>query len=172
MLAAAADETEKTYGSIDRPWGEVMKFQINGQSDGSTAAHRGPALNGVSLPGNGGPGNLGIFRVITWGPLVDRTKTPIHGDGFTVAVEFGPTGIAHAKTFVYYGESSQPGSPFHTDELPLAERKQWRDVWRTRSDVEANLSSRERFWRNMRSLHQNARLELQMHLDSVTNWRV
>jgi acyl-homoserine-lactone acylase len=144
MLAAAADETEKTYGAIDRPWGEVMKFELNGQSDGNTAATRGEALNGVSLPGNGGYGNLGIFRVITWGPLLDGKKTPVHGDGFTIAVEFAKTGV-HAKTFVLYGESSQPGSPFHTDELPLMEKKQWRDVWRTRAEVMANLSSKDTF---------------------------
>lgn len=145
MLDAAYDDTAKTYGAPDRPWGEVMKFEINGQSDGNTSAERGAPINGVSLPGNGGPGNLGIFRVITWGPMVNGTKTPVHGDGFTVALEFTKTGIKQAKTFVYYGESSQPGSPFHTDELPLAEKKQWRDVWRTRKEVMANLSSREAF---------------------------
>jgi acyl-homoserine-lactone acylase len=144
MLADAADETEKTYGAIDAPWGKIMKFEINGQSDGNTAAPRGEALNGVSLPGNGGYGNEGVFRVITWGPLIDGKKTPVHGDGFTIAVEFAKTGV-HAKTFVLYGESSQPGSPFHTDELPLMEKKQWRDVWRTRADVMANLSSRDAF---------------------------
>ncbi len=144
MLADAADETEKTYGAIDAPWGKVMKFEINGQSDGNTAADRGPALNGVSLPGNGGYGNLGIFRVITWGPLIDGKKTPVHGDGFTIAVEFAKSGV-HAKTFVLYGESSQPGSPFHTDELPLMEKKEWRDVWRTHADVMANLSSKDSF---------------------------
>ncbi len=144
MLADAADETVKVYGAIDKPWGDVMKFELNGQSDGNTAAERGPALNGVSLPGNGGYGNLGIFRVITWGPLLNGTKTPIHGDGFTIAVEFTKPNV-HAKTFVLYGESSQPGSPFHSDELPLMEKKQWRDVWRTRAEVTANLSSRDSF---------------------------
>ena len=145
MLEAAYDDTAKTYGAPDRPWGEVMKFEINGQSDGNTSAERGAPINGVSLPGNGGPGNLGIFRVITWGPMVNGTKTPVHGDGFTVALEFTKTGIKQAKTFVYYGESSQPNSPFHTDELPLAEKKQWRDVWRTRKEVLANLISKEIF---------------------------
>ncbi|SEB41561.1 penicillin acylase family protein [Terriglobus roseus] len=145
MLVDAADETEKLYGSIDRPWGDVMKLEINGQSDGNTAATRGPALNGVSLPGNGGYGNLGIFRVFTWGPLLDGKKTPVHGDGFTIALEFSKTGIKQAKTFVYYGESSQAGSPFHTDELPLMEKKQWRDVWRTRPEILANLSSKDTF---------------------------
>jgi len=145
MLADAADETEKTYGSIDRPWGEVMRFQINGQSDGNTAAPRGPALNGVDLPGNGGYGNLGIFRVITWGPMLNGTKTPVHGDGFTIALEFSKTGIKQAKTFVYYGESSQPNSPFQTDEQELAAKKQWRPIWRTRPEILANLSSKETF---------------------------
>ncbi len=144
MLDDAAVETEKLYGSMDTPWGKVMRFQINGQSDGDTKAPRGPALNGVDLPGNGGYGNLGIFRVITYGPLLDGIKTPVHGDGFTIALEFTKPAV-RAKTFVYYGESSQPGSPFHTDELPLAEKKQWRDVWRTRAEVMAKLSSRESF---------------------------
>jgi acyl-homoserine-lactone acylase len=145
MLADAADETVKLYGSIDAPWGKVMKFELNGQSDGDIKATRGAALNGVSLPGNGGYGNMGVFRVITWGPLLDGIKTPIHGDGFTIALEFSKTGIARAKSFVLYGESSQLGSPFHTDELPLMEKKQWRDVWRTRPEILANLSSKDTF---------------------------
>ncbi|AFL88407.1 penicilin amidase [Terriglobus roseus DSM 18391] len=144
MLADAADETVKLYGALDRPWGDVMKIEINGQSDGDIKAVRGPALNGVSLPGNGGYGNLGVFRVFTWGPLLEGKKTPIHGDGFTIAVEFTKPAVK-AKSFVFYGESSQPGSPFHTDELPLAEKKQWRDVWRTRPEILANLSSRDAF---------------------------
>ena len=144
MLDDAAAETEKLYGSMDTPWGKIMRFQINGQSDGDNKAPRGPALNGVDLPGNGGYGNLGIFRVITYGPLLDGIKTPVHGDGFTIAVEFTKPAI-RAKTFVYYGESSQPNSPFRTDELPLAEKKQWRDVWRTHAEVTANLSSKDSF---------------------------
>ena len=143
MLDQAAAETEKLYGALDTPWGKVMRLQINGQSDGDLAAPRGPALNGVDLPGNGGYGGIGIFRVITWGPLLDGIKTPIHGDGFTLAVEF--TNPVHAKSLVSYGDSSQPGSPHHTDQLPLFEHKQWRDVWRTRAEIEANLERRESF---------------------------
>jgi acyl-homoserine-lactone acylase len=143
MLDMAAEETEKLYGALDTPWGKVMRLEINGQSDGSLTASRGPALNGVDLPGNGGYGGIGIFRVVTWGPLLDGIKTPIHGDGFTIALEF--TNPIHAKSLVSYGESSQPGSMHHTDQLPLFEHKQWRDVWRTRPDVEANLERRESF---------------------------
>jgi acyl-homoserine-lactone acylase len=143
MLDDAVEETIKLYGAMDTPWGKVMRLQINGQSDGNTAAVRGPALNGVSLPGNGGYGNLGIFRVVTWGPLQDGIKTPVHGDGFTIALEF--TNPIKAKSLVSYGDCSQPGCAHHTDQLPLFEDKQWRDVWRTRADVEKHVERTETF---------------------------
>ncbi len=143
MLDAAAGETVALYGALDTPWGKVMRLQLNGQSGGDIAAVRGPAINGVNLPGNGGYGNLGIFRVVTYGPQLEGVKTPIHGDGFTLAVEFSTP--MKVKTLVSYGDSSQPGSSHHTDQLPLFHDKQWRDVWRTRKEVEAHLEKRESF---------------------------
>lgn len=143
MLDEAAAETEKLYGAMDAPWGKVMRLQINSQSDGDVAGHRGPALNGVDLPGNGGYGNLGVFRVVTYGPMQDGTKTPIHGDGFTIAMEFSSP--IRAKSLTSYGDSSQPGSPHHTDQLPLVQSKQWRDVWRTRPEVLAHVEHRDTF---------------------------
>jgi len=143
MLDDAAQETEKTYGAVDTPWGKVMRIQLNNQSDGNVAVDRGAPLNGVDLPGNGGYGNLGIIRVVTYGPMLNGTKTPVHGDGFTMAIEFAP--VIHAKVLLSYGDSSQPGSPHHTDQLQLVANKQWRDVWRTKAEVEANLESREMF---------------------------
>jgi len=143
MLDEAAEETIKTYGALDTPWGKVMRLEINNQSNGDTAAPRGPALNGVDLPGNGGYGNLGIFRVITYGPMIDGIKTPVHGDGFTLAMEF--TSPIKAKSLVTYGDCSQPGCAHHTDQLPLFEKKEWRDVWRSRAEVEAHLERREIF---------------------------
>lgn len=141
LLDEAVDETTKTYGAVDRPWGEVMRFQINGQSDGNTAADRGAPIDGVDLPGNGGYGNLGIFRVITFGPMKDGVKTPVHGDTIVMAVEF--TSKPHAKVFVSYGNCSQPGCKHHTDQLPLMRDKQWRDLWLSRKDIEANLELRD-----------------------------
>ncbi len=143
MLDDAAGETEKLYGSMDAPWGKVMRFQINGQSDGNVAAPRGAAVDGVDLPGNGGYGNLGVFRVVTYGPMIDGIKTPIHGDGFTIAMEFSSP--IRAKALVSYGESSQPGSPHHTDQLLLMREKQWRDVWRERADVLKHVEHRDSF---------------------------
>jgi acyl-homoserine-lactone acylase len=46
---------------------------------------------------------------------------------------------------VSYGDCSQPGCAHHTDQLPLFEHKQWRNVWRTRAEVEKNVEKRETF---------------------------
>jgi acyl-homoserine-lactone acylase len=143
MLDAAAEATEKEFGAIDKPWGDFLRLEINGQSAGGAAGPRGAALNGVDLPGNGGPGAIGIFRVVTPGPVKDGIATPVHGDGFTIAMEFSQP--IHAKALVSYGDCSQPGCAHHTDQLPLFAKKQWRDVWRTRPEIEANLEHKDAF---------------------------
>jgi acyl-homoserine-lactone acylase len=143
MLDAAAAETLQRFGALDTPWGSYLRLQINNQSDGVTHSARTGPLNGVDLPGNGGPGSLGVFRVLTPGELHNGTATPVHGDGFTLAVEFSKP--IRAKSLISYGECSQPGCAHHTDELPLFAAKQWRDVWRTRAEVEANLDRKEVF---------------------------
>jgi acyl-homoserine-lactone acylase len=144
MLDAAAAAVEKQFGAFDKPWGDFLRLQINGQSAGPAAApQRGAPVDGIDLPGNGGPGAIGIFRVITPGPTQGGTSTPVHGDGFTLAVEFSRP--MKVKALVSYGDCSQTGCKHHTDQLPLFERKQWRDVWRTRSEVEAQLERRESF---------------------------
>ena len=144
MLDAAADAVEKQFGAIDKPWGEFLRLQINAQSAGAAAAaSRGAAIDQIDLPGNGGPGAIGIFRVITPGPIQGGTATPVHGDGFTLAVEFSQP--IKVKALVSYGDCSQPGCKHHTDQLPLFAEKQWRDVWRARADVEAHLERKEVF---------------------------
>ncbi len=143
LLDEAAAETVKLYGALDTPWGQIMRLQLNSQSDGNVTGHRSPPLNAVDLPGNGGYGNLGIFRVVTYGPLQDGTKTPVHGDGFTLAVEF--TTPVHAKSLVSYGDSSQPASPHHTDQLPLFRDKQWRDVYLTHTEAATHTEHRDTF---------------------------
>jgi acyl-homoserine-lactone acylase len=143
MLDAAAEAVMKDYGTLDKPWGDFLHLEINGQSAGAAAGPRGPALNGVDLPGNGGPGAIGIFRVVTPGPVKDGFATPVHGDGFTIAMEFSQP--IHARALVSYGDCSQPGCKHHTDQLPLFEKKQWREVWRTRAEIEANLERKETF---------------------------
>ncbi len=145
QLDAAAAETIKDFGSLDVPWGKVMRLQINNQSNGVTTGTRSAPIDGVDLPANGGYGNTGVFRVITFGPLdpAAKTRTPIHGDGYVALIEF--TTPVHAMMSLSYGDSSQPGSPFHTNQLPLMQDKKMREALLTRKAVESNLSSKETF---------------------------
>jgi acyl-homoserine-lactone acylase len=127
QLDAAAAQTIKESGALDVEWGKVMRYR----------------LGGVDLPANGGFGNLGIFRVITFGPLHDGTRSQIHGETWVSTVEF--TSPPKARVLMSYGNSSQPGSPHLTDQLPWLTRKELRTPWRTRAEIEANLESRIRF---------------------------
>jgi len=127
LLDAAAIETEKEFGTMDVAWGKVMRFQFAG----------------ADLPANGGFGNLGIFRVITFGPLHNGTRSQVHGETYVAAVEFGTP--LKAKVLMSYGNSSQPGSTHQTDQLPFLVKKELRTAWRTKAEIEANLESRVRF---------------------------
>ncbi|MDH4064081.1 MAG: penicillin acylase family protein, partial [Acidobacteriota bacterium] len=49
------------------------------------------------------------------------------------------------EVLLNYGNWSKTGSPHIEDQLPLASRKQLRPMWRTRTDIEANLESRKVF---------------------------
>lgn len=128
QLDEAAAETVKGFGALDVPWGQVMRIQ----------------WAGADQPGNGGFGNLGIFRVITYGPLHGKVRSQVHGETYVAAIEFTRP-AAHAKVLMSYGNSSQPGSRHQTDQLPYLARKELRTAWRTRREIEANLESRDRF---------------------------
>ncbi|MBB2174046.1 acylase [Gluconacetobacter asukensis] len=121
LLAQAAVETRRLYGAIDRPLGEVSRFH----------------LGNVNLPGNGGFGNTGIFRTITWGPMKDGERTPFHGETWVSLVSFSTP--MRAKGLLSYGNSSQPGSIHHTDQLSYLSNKTLRDLWLTRDEVEKHV---------------------------------
>ncbi len=127
QLDTAAAQTVKLYGSLDVPWGQVMRLQFAG----------------LDLPGNGGFGNLGVFRVITYGADHGATRSQTAGETYIAAVEF--SNPIKAKVLLSYGNSSQPGSPHQSDQLPLVARKELRTAWRTRTEVLANLESRVKF---------------------------
>lgn len=127
FLEQAAGKMESEFGALDVPWGEVMKYRVGN----------------LELPANGGFGNLGIFRVITFGPMKEKKRAPIHGETFVLCVEFGKT--PRAQAVMSYGNSSQPGSPHIEDQLPLLARKQLRPVLRDRQSVLRQLERRDRF---------------------------
>jgi acyl-homoserine-lactone acylase len=127
QLDEAAKQTIAESGAIDVEWGKVMRLQ----------------LGGVDLPANGGTGNLGIFRVITFGQMHDGVRSQISGETWVSTVEF--TNPPKARVLMSYGNSSQPGTTHWTDQLPYLTRKELRTPWRTRAEIEANLESRVKF---------------------------
>ncbi len=127
MLKEAVGQTTSLYGAVDRPFGEVSRLKV-AEAD---------------LPGHGGLGNLGIFRVMTWSPLKDGQRNPLSGETWVSMVEFGTP--MKAIGAMSYGNSSQPGSKHRADQLPLVAKKQFRTLWRDRADIEKNLEERITF---------------------------
>ena len=126
-LDAAARDMIATYGSLDVPWGSVMRFK-----GGS-----------VDLPASGAPGRLGVFNAVDYAPLQNGTRAANFGSSYSAIVSFDSP--SRARVLMSYGGSSQPGSPHSSDQLPLLSAGTLREAWRTRAQVEANLESRDRF---------------------------
>jgi acyl-homoserine-lactone acylase len=127
MLKAAAEETIVRYDSLDRPFGDVSRFH----------------LGTYNLPGNGGFGNIGIFRVITWSPLKNGERIPLHGETYISMIEFSKP--MKAMGLMTYGQSSQPGSKHIGDQLPLLSKEQLRPIWLTRLEVEQHMEDKKVF---------------------------
>lgn len=126
-LELAARNTIASYGALDAPWGQVMRFH----------------LGAVDLPASGGPGRLGVFNAIDYAGLQNGTRAANFGGSYTAVVSFDSP--SRAKVLSSYGSSSQPDSPHSSDQLPLLSAGALRDAWRTRAEVEAHLESTDRF---------------------------
>jgi acyl-homoserine-lactone acylase len=129
LLARAAQIVQRTHGSLDIAWGDIHRFR----------------RDDIDLPANGGPGNVGVFRVIDFEPMPgDSTRfVATGGDSYIAAIEFARP--LRARILLTYGNASQPGSPHRTDQLGLAATKQLRTVWLTRDEIMENLALREVF---------------------------
>jgi acyl-homoserine-lactone acylase len=125
VLEATATKVEETYGALDVPWGEV--FRLPGAAN---------------LPANGADGELGVFRSVWFAPGKDNRFQAVAGDSFVAAIEF--SNPVKAVALNSYGNATQPGSPHAGDQLQLFARKELRPVWRSRSEIEAHLSSRQK----------------------------
>lgn len=125
-LSTVAQKVEAAYGSLAVSWGEVFRIQHGG----------------VDLPANGAEDPLGVFRNLWFAPT-ETGYSNIGGDSFIAVVEF--SNPVKAQVLNSYGNSTQPNSPHQTDQLALSAHKQLRPVWRSRSDIEAHLVSRQVF---------------------------
>ena len=127
MLKTAIAKTRDLYGAVDRPFGDVSRFH----------------LGSVNLPGNGGFGNTGVFRTITWGAMKNGERTPVHGETWVSMVEFGTP--MKAVGLMSYGNSSQPGSRHQADQLRYLASKTFRTLWTTRAEVERHVEETTTF---------------------------
>jgi acyl-homoserine-lactone acylase len=125
-LGEAARKVRTDYGALDVPWGDVMRIRYGGKDLASNGASGDP---------------LGVFRVANYAPGDDGKFHLVAGDTWFAAIEFGNP--VRAKVLLAYGNATQPGSRHRGDQLELFARKELRDVWRTRDEIERNLEERE-----------------------------
>jgi acyl-homoserine-lactone acylase len=126
-LDTVAGQVEAEYGSLQVPWGKVLRFR------------RG----NLDVPGNGAPSALGGIRTVNASPFVKGTAQGIAGDTYFAVIEFSTP--VHAEGLLSYGNWSKKGSPHVEDQMRLLSRKEMRPIWRDRKDVEANLEARKVF---------------------------
>lgn len=127
LLEGAANTVKLIYGSLDIPWGEVVRL------------HYGK----VDLPASGAPGMLGSFRVIDLAPTTGGRFQSFAGDSYIAAIEFANP--VKAKVLNVYGNATQPGSEHIGDQLLLYSRNELRSVWRSRKEIEGHLAGRKVF---------------------------
>ncbi|MDJ0835618.1 MAG: acylase [Acidobacteriota bacterium] len=125
LLAEVADDVEEKHGSLDIRWGDVNRFRVGD----------------VDLPANGGPGSLGLFRVMIFEPDKDGKNRTWMGDTFVAAVEFGEP--VRAQVLMSYGNASQSHSPHQADQLALLATQKLRPALLTEEDIRAHLKEEE-----------------------------
>ena len=124
-LDAEAARLEREYGTLQVPWGEVVRLR-RGSRD---------------LPGNGAPSELGAIRTSGLGAFQNGTAEIVSGDTFYAVVEF--SNPVRGEALIGYGNWSRAGSKHVDDQLELASTKQMRPMLRTRREIEAALESRQ-----------------------------
>ncbi|MEM1180799.1 MAG: acylase [Acidobacteriota bacterium] len=127
VVSEAAAAVETAHGALDVPWGDVYRLRLGGHD----------------LPASGGPGELGIFRVLAFEEQDDGARVATRGDAYVSLVEFGER--RRSQAVLAYGNATQPGSKHIGDQLPLFARGEMRPVWRTRHEIETHLERRDAY---------------------------
>ncbi len=120
-FAWAVNEMTQRYGRVDVPWGEVHRVR------------RGK----VDVPVGGCSGALGCFRVLTYQQLPDGKRVANSGDGWVLAVEFGPR-TPRAFSILAYGESADSASPNYADQAAMFARGEFKPVRLSEAEIRAH----------------------------------
>jgi acyl-homoserine-lactone acylase len=126
-FAWAVDETVRRHGAWDVAWGDVYRIR------------RGD----VDVPAGGCPGRLGCFRVLGFTRDADGKYAANTGDGWVLAVEFGPD-EPRAYSVLAYGQSAKPDSSWHADQAAMFARGEMKRVVFTARDVDRQAVARYR----------------------------
>ena len=81
---------------------------------------------------------MGVFRVAWPGGSDDDHMYVGGGDSWVGVIEFGDE--IKAKVLLSYGNATQKDSPHNGDQLELFSKKELRDAWFTKAEIEANTS--------------------------------
>jgi len=125
-LRAAVPLVRQRFGGLDVPWGDVHRVRVGGKD----------------VPVGGCPGDLGCFRVLQFRDEPDGKLAARGGDGWVLAVEFGP--VPRAFSVLAYGESPLPGSPYNGDQGELFARGEMKRVMFTTAEVDTSVERRYR----------------------------
>jgi len=126
VIKNVAQGQMEQLGTLNPNYGELFRFKGGG----------------LEFAGNGGPGNLGVFRTFFYIPGEEGKFYPVFGESYVCATEFGEE--IRAKALLSYGNATQPGNPHVGDQFELLSKKQLRDVWYTREQQEHNLELTEK----------------------------
>jgi acyl-homoserine-lactone acylase len=82
---------------------------------------------GLKIPIHGGPGDPdGDFNAINVDWVDGKGITePEHGSSYVQVVTWNNSGCPNARTILTYSESTNPKSPFYSDQTKLFSRKKW-----------------------------------------------
>jgi acyl-homoserine-lactone acylase len=97
-FAWAVEESKRRWEAWDLAWGAVHRVR----------------MGDVDVPVGGCAGGLGCFRVLSFTEDDDGRLVADRGDGWVLAVEFGPT--PRAYSVLAYGQSNKEDSPHYSDQ--------------------------------------------------------
>jgi acyl-homoserine-lactone acylase len=121
-LRDAAAELEGLGIALDAPLGDVQA----------------EVRDRERIPIHGGPGGAGVFNAINVGPPGRGGITNVpHGSSFVQAVQFvDGTCPVEPRTILTYSQSTNPASPWFSDQTRMYARKEWVDTPFCEADVQ------------------------------------
>ncbi|HEV8058285.1 MAG TPA: penicillin acylase family protein, partial [Gemmataceae bacterium] len=136
-LEATLMELEKTHGTWKVAWGEINRLQRIHGSEIDLRGHGAFRDDKPSLPIAGAPGPLGIVFSFYALPQVGQKRLyGVAGSSYVGVVELSPR--PHAKTVLQFGQSGDPASPHWFDQAEIYAKRQFKQSWYEKAEVEAN----------------------------------